>query len=67
MVKEAEEAMHKGDTSKMMNFYVPFCFGEGYGGDFRDIASNEAFKLNEMSDKELEEAVKAILKEVGVY
>lgn len=66
VVKETQEAMRKGDTSKMMNFYLPFCFGEGYGGDFRDIASNETLKLKEMSDEELEEGVKMLLKEVGV-
>lgn len=46
--------MEKGDTSKMMNFYVPFCFGDGYGGDFRSEAWNEKLGLKEMSDSELE-------------
>ena len=67
VIKETQEAMQKGDMSKMMNFYLPFCFGKGYGGDFRDIASNETLGLKKMTDEELEESVKAILKEAGVY
>lgn len=58
LVKETYEAMEKGDMSKMMNFYVPFCFGDGYGGDFRDIAWNEKLGLKELSDGEVERMVK---------
>ena len=65
VTKEAYDALEKGDMSKMMNFYVPFCFGKGYGGDFRDIASNSVLGLKDMTESELEETVQGWLKEMG--
>lgn len=62
ITKEAFAALGKGDTSKMMNFYVPFCFGDGYGGDFRSEAWNEKLGLKEMSDSELEQLFRKALK-----
>jgi hypothetical protein len=35
VTKQVFETVEKGDQSKIMGFNVPFCFGEGYGGDFR--------------------------------
>lgn len=59
VTKEAFAAMEKGDQSKKWNFYVPFCFGEGYGGDFSQIGWNKKLGLEEMDDKEVEETVKS--------
>jgi hypothetical protein len=64
VTKDAFEAVKKGDQSKMANFYVPFCFGEGYGGDFRYMASNKMLGLKEMTDAELEDMIKGWLKEM---
>jgi len=64
--KEAFKALEKGDRSKMRDFYIPFCFGDGYGGDFRDMASNEMLGLKEIGDAEVEEVVKGWLKETDV-
>jgi hypothetical protein len=66
VTKDAFEAVEKGDRSKMGDFYIPFCFGEGYGGDFRYMASNDMLGLQEMSDAELEEMIKGWLKETEV-
>jgi NmrA-like family len=65
ITREAFEAVEKGDMSKMGNFYVPFCFGDGYGGDFRDRAANEMLGLKEMTEAELEETMKGWLKQIG--
>lgn len=62
VTKDAYEAIEKGDMSKMMSLYIPFCFGEGYGGDFRDMAWNESLGLNEMNDGELEAVLRKGLK-----
>lgn len=64
ITKEAFEAYGKGDMSKKMDFYVLFCFGEGYGGDFRYMASNEMLGLKEMTEVEMEEMMKGWLKEM---
>lgn len=63
MTEDAYAAHGKGDMSKDMVFYIPFCFGDGYGGDFRYTASNEMLGLKEMTDGELGASVKAWLKE----
>ena len=62
ITKDAFAAHEKGDMSKNMVFYIPFCFGDGYGGDFRYMASNEMLGLKEMSDEELEGSIKGWLK-----
>jgi len=62
ITKDAFARLEKGDTSKFMNFYIPFCFGDGYGGDFRSQAWNERLGLKEMSDSELEEFLRTALK-----
>ncbi len=54
IVREADEARAKGDMSKTMNYYVPFCYGDGYGGDFRSIAMNKELGLPEMTEQEVE-------------
>ena len=54
VTKDAFAALEKGDNSKNMQFYVPFCWGDGYGGDFRSQAWNEKLGLKELSDEELE-------------
>jgi hypothetical protein len=61
VLKEAEEALAKGDYSKMMDFYIPFCFGEGYGGDFRSQTMNKELGLKVMSESEVESMVKGWL------
>ncbi|TVY82386.1 putative pinoresinol-lariciresinol reductase [Lachnellula suecica] len=61
VTKDAFAAFEKGDMSKMMHFYIPFCFGDGYGGDFRDQAWNEKLGLKEMSDKEVEDMFRSFL------
>jgi hypothetical protein len=58
---DAYKAVSEGDKSKMMTFYIPFCFGDGYGGDFRDISWNERFGLKEMTEDEVEWLVKSWL------
>jgi hypothetical protein len=63
VTKDAFASFEKGDMSKMMSFYIPFCFGDGYGGDFRSEASNEKLGLKEMTDEELEATVRGWLKE----
>jgi putative NADH-flavin reductase len=55
----------KGDGSHDFNFYIPFCFGEGYGGDFRYLSWNEKLGLKEMSEGEVEGLVKGWLEEMG--
>jgi len=62
VTKVAFEAFQKGDMSKMMYFYVAFCYGEGYGGDFRGMAWNERLGLKEMTEAEIEEYVGGWLK-----
>jgi hypothetical protein len=64
ITKDAFEAYEKGDQSKNASFYIPFCFGDGYGGDYRYLASNELLGLKEMSDAEVEETVKGFIKEM---
>jgi hypothetical protein len=64
VTREAFESLEKGDKSKMMNFYIPFCLGERYGGDFRYMAANEMLGLKELTDTEQEEIVKMWLKEM---
>jgi len=61
VTKGAYEALERGDRSKMFGFYIPFCFGEGYGGDFREQAWNEKSGLREMGEGEVEEMVRAWL------
>jgi hypothetical protein len=55
----------KGDGSHDFNFYTPFCFGEGYGGDFRYLSWNEKLGLKKMSEGEVEGFVKGWLEEMG--
>lgn len=62
VTKDAYAALEKGDMSKMMSFYIPFCFGQGYGGDFRKQAWNERLGLKEMNDVELEAILRKGLK-----
>ncbi|KAL3426304.1 isoflavone reductase family protein [Phlyctema vagabunda] len=62
VTKAAYEALEKGDTSKMMSFYIPFCFAEEYRGDFRYQAWNEKLGLPVLTDTELEETVRGWLK-----
>lgn len=62
ITKDAFAAFQKGDRSKMMQFYIPFCWGEGYGGDFRSQAWNEKLGLKEMTDEELENMIRGWLK-----
>ncbi|KAN0092467.1 NAD(P)-binding protein [Hyaloscypha variabilis] len=64
VTKEAFEALEQGDTSKTMNFFVPYCFGDGYGGDFRYMASNKELGLEELTEAEQEELVKGWLKDM---
>ncbi|PQE25306.1 isoflavone reductase family protein [Rutstroemia sp. NJR-2017a BBW] len=64
ITKEAFEALKRGDESKKMNFYVPFCFGSEYRGDFRYQAWNEKLGLKELTDAELEETIKRWLEEM---
>ncbi|CZR56288.1 uncharacterized protein PAC_06176 [Phialocephala subalpina] len=47
-------------------FYMPFCYGDGYGGDFRDQAMNKELGLKEMTDAEVEEFFKRALKKQGL-
>lgn len=62
VTKEAFAAFEKGDMSKMMDFYLPFCFGKGYGGDFRAEAWNEKLGLDVMSDSEVEQFFRKAVK-----
>lgn len=64
ITQDAFKAYEKGDESKKSNFYIPFCFGDGYGGDYRYSASNELLGLKEMTDAEVEEMVKGFIKEM---
>jgi putative NADH-flavin reductase len=64
ITQEAFEALKRGDDSKKMNFYVPFCFGSEYRGDFRYQAWNEKLGLKELNDAELEEVIKRWLEEM---
>jgi hypothetical protein len=64
ITKGAFAAIEKGDLSKNQSLYIPYCFGDGYGGDFRYLASNESLGLKEMTDAELEDTVKGWLKEM---
>ena len=54
VTKVAYEAMGRGEFSQMGSFYAPFCFGEGYGGDFRGQAWNKKLGLNEVGEEEIE-------------
>jgi hypothetical protein len=62
VIKDAYAAIEKGDMSKMMSLYIPFCFGDGYGGDFRKQSWNERLGLKEMNDVELEATLRKALK-----
>lgn len=53
ITKEAFKALEKGDKSTNMNFYAPFCYEEGYGGDSRYQAWNEKLGLRGITDGEL--------------
>ena len=66
LTKEAFEALKRGEKSKNMNFYIPFCYGEGYGGNFRYQAWNEKLGLREMTDVELEVNDQALAQSDGV-
>lgn len=62
-------AAHEKDPKNddhLHNFYIPFCFGEGYGGDFRDISSNKELGLKEMSEDEVEGFFKKALQGNGL-
>lgn len=68
LTKEAFDA-HEKDPEKgdhLHNFYIPFCFGEGYGGDFRDISANKELGLKEMSEEEVEDEFRKALKGMGL-
>ncbi|TVY41735.1 hypothetical protein LOCC1_G004344 [Lachnellula occidentalis] len=58
ITKDTFAAVAKGDNSRNMGFYIPFCWGDGYGGDFRSQAWNEKLGLKEMSDEEIEELLR---------
>jgi len=55
VTNDAFAAFENGDNSKNMQFYIPFCWGDGYGGDFRSQAWNEKLGLKELGDEEIEE------------
>ncbi|KAH6683846.1 hypothetical protein B0J14DRAFT_71 [Halenospora varia] len=59
LVDEADEALKKGDYSKMMNYYMPFCFTDEYRGDFRYQAWNEKLGLKVMTDSEIEDMARS--------
>ncbi len=65
ITKDAFAAYEGGDRSHNFGFYIPFCFGDGYGGDFRDISMNKDLGLKEMSDAEVENLFTSFLKEMG--
>ena len=54
ITKDTFAAFEKGDNSRNMQFYIPYCWGDEYGGDFRGQAWNQKLGLKELSDEELE-------------
>ncbi|KUJ23697.1 NAD(P)-binding protein [Mollisia scopiformis] len=66
ITKDAFAAYEKDQSTHDMRFYIPFCFGKGYGGDYRDIAMNKELGLKEMSDGELEEMFAGTLRKQGL-
>ena len=62
--KDADEALailkrgEKIKWSKMVSLYFLMMYGEGYGGDYRDIAMNETIGLRVMDEKIMEEEVR---------
>jgi putative NADH-flavin reductase len=57
-MERGHEGVKEGNFQKTMSFYVPFCFGSEYGGDFRKQAMNEELGLKPLSDAEVEGMVK---------
>ena len=53
VIQDAYDGMAKGDKSAMWKLYVPFCYGDGYGGDFRDMAWNKRLGLPSLTDGEV--------------
>ncbi|KAF8858179.1 NAD(P)-binding protein [Acephala macrosclerotiorum] len=60
------EAAPEGNKGHDFAFYMPFCFGDGYGGDFRGQAMNADLGLKEMTDAELGAWFASALKEQGL-
>ena len=57
------EGLKEDNQGKIMSFYMPLMFGKEYGGDFRNIAWNKKLGLATMDDAEVEETLRAWLKE----
>lgn len=66
ITQEAFARHEKDPSGHDFAFYMPFMFGEGYGGDFRDIAMNKELGLKEMSEEEVEDYFREALKGWGV-
>jgi nucleoside-diphosphate-sugar epimerase len=65
--KDAEEYLASvkegnADSNKKFSLYFQMMYGEGFGGDYRDMAMNETIGLRVMSDEELEADVARWLK-----
>lgn len=60
------EALKSGkepaDPMARFNLYMLMMYGEGYGGNYKDIAMNEVLGLRVMDDEELEQSVARWLK-----
>lgn len=66
-ITKAAFATYEADKNAYnMAFYVPFAWGDEYGGDFRDISMNKDLGLKEMTDAEIETFFGNALREQGL-
>lgn len=56
--KAANAKLAKGDPSSMYDLVIRSIFGEGYGGEFKDL-SNELLGIKLFDKAEIEEVVKS--------
>ncbi|KAJ3544620.1 hypothetical protein NM208_g2956 [Fusarium decemcellulare] len=67
LIRDADEKRKKGDLSGMFNYYFQMMYGEGYGGaDFQELSWNDRLGLKSMTEKDLEEALRAVAVEFGI-
>ncbi|RSL90775.1 hypothetical protein CEP51_000595 [Fusarium floridanum] len=67
LVRDSDEKRSKGDMSGMFNYYYQMMYGKGYGGpDFKELSWNDRLGLKTMSEKDIEEEIRAAAVEFGL-
>lgn len=67
LARDAAEKLEIGDKSAMFGFYFQMMYAKGYGGiDFKSLSWNDRLGIATMTEKDIEDLIKDIAKELGI-